>query len=247
VLAHYTPEEEAWFFSFVELGGSCPALWTAGRIGHYGVCRFRGRQVRAHRLAFAMHRDLPLEDIEGADVLHLCASNYSLDDFTSCRCVTGEHLKLGDALENGADRIRDGRAANGSRNGTWRRPQSRNRGSKNGNSVLTEADVFAIRNQFAANVPAQTLARHYQMDVSTILDAVRGHTWIHVGGPLVNRDRDLHPRGDKASWTKLTEADVRVIRQAWGRGVPLKVLAERFGVSRSTVSMIGNRLTWRHV
>ena len=247
MLTHYTREEERWFFSFVELGGSCPALWIGGRVGHYGACRFRGKSIRAHRVAFAMHRDLPLEDIVGADVLHMCAGKYPLDDFTSCRCVTGDHLKLGDYLDNVVDKMRDGRTGNGRRNGAYTHPERVLRGSDNGMSLLTEVEVLTIRRQFAANMPAQTIAWHHNMDTSTILDVVRGITWAHVGGPLAPREGDLHPRGEQASWARLTEADVRAIRAASLDGVQGSVLAVRYQVSRAAISLIINRKHWRHI
>jgi hypothetical protein len=225
--SHYTREEERWFFSFVELGGSCPALWIGGMSGYYGTCRFRGKSIRAHRLAFAMHRNLPLEDIVGGDVLHMCAGKYALDDFT--------------------DKMRDGRTGNGQRNGAYTHPERVLRGSASGMSVLTEVEVLEIRHQFAANVPAQVIARRYGMDTSVILDAVRGTTWAHVGGPLAPSDRDLHPRGAQASWSKLTDADVRAIRFASRTGTQGKVLAARYNVHPSTISMIISRQRWQHI
>lgn len=55
------------------------------------------------------------------------------------------------------------------------------------------------------------------------------------------------PRGEGCSWAKLTVADVLAIRAARDAQVPLKQLAEQYGVSPSMVSCIGNRNTWKHV
>lgn len=55
----------------------------------------------------------------------------------------------------------------------------------------------------------------------------------------------LHPearvRGDAASWTKVTDAQVREIREAATRGVKQRVLAEQYGVAQCTISEIVHR------
>ena len=47
--------------------------------------------------------------------------------------------------------------------------------------------------------------------------------------------------------SKLTEGKVRRIKKSLRRGVTQKVIAERFGVTRGTISSINNGKTWRHV
>lgn len=68
-------------------------------------------------------------------------------------------------------------------------------------------------------------------------------------------------RGEAHVFSKLTDDDVREIRRARGKSnggrmwarrqapdvLPLKVLAERFGITESAVSNIARRVTWRHV
>ena len=64
--------------------------------------------------------------------------------------------------------------------------------------------------------------------------------------------RDMHRKGrsrngERHSRTKLTRDDVRVIRSGAEMGMELKILAERFHVSRSNIEMIVSRRTWRHI
>lgn len=53
-------------------------------------------------------------------------------------------------------------------------------------------------------------------------------------------------RGSKIAWAKLTEADVYMIR-CISRSQPEHITASIFGVSRSTINLILNDKTWRHV
>jgi len=62
----------------------------------------------------------------------------------------------------------------------------------------------------------------------------------------LRRDPSLAARGEEAGRAKLTNADADTIRRSFGT-VPNAVLAERFGVSPSTVSRIGHQRTWRAV
>ncbi len=62
-------------------------------------------------------------------------------------------------------------------------------------------------------------------------------------------DKFLHgtvPCGSALPQAKLTEGDVRAIRQSAGEVSP-KSLAARFGVGVASISMIINLKTWRHV
>ena len=62
--------------------------------------------------------------------------------------------------------------------------------------------------------------------------------------------KDLHGtrlRGSQIHCAKLTEAQVVLIRQALAVGIRQCVLAQTYGVSDSTVSLIARAKTWRHV
>jgi len=64
------------------------------------------------------------------------------------------------------------------------------------------------------------------------------------------RHKDLHGtrlRGSQIGNAKLTEAQVVLIRQALAVGIRQCALAQTYGVSDSTVSLIARGKTWRHV
>ena len=78
---------------------------------------------------------------------------------------------------------------------------------------------------------------------------------LFVGTDLDNaRDRDKKGRGNPG-WiageghpnAKLTEDDVRFIRKLFDDGANRKDIATFFGVSGSTIDIIGARKTWKHV
>lgn len=62
-------------------------------------------------------------------------------------------------------------------------------------------------------------------------------TW----SPLMDR------RGEANGFAKLTESDVRVIRQMRADGALLPAIAIRFDISKSTVFDICQRRLWRHI
>lgn len=71
---------------------------------------------------------------------------------------------------------------------------------------------------------------------------------LYVGTPQQNSDdcriRGRGQKGEKVHSAKLTEADVRLIRSSFETD---EETGKRFGVSRSNISMIRSRRTWKHV
>jgi hypothetical protein len=61
------------------------------------------------------------------------------------------------------------------------------------------------------------------------------------------RRRAVYHLGDDHPGAKITEADVIAILRARKRSVPLRILAERYGVSVSLISRIALGLAWAHV
>jgi hypothetical protein len=53
--------------------------------------------------------------------------------------------------------------------------------------------------------------------------------------------------GERVSSAKLTREKVLLIRQALAAGEKQRVVADRFGVTQTNVSMIASRTTWRYV
>jgi len=72
--------------------------WTGARFATgYGVFRFRGKNARAHRVAWTLaNGEIP----QGIDVLHKCDN--------PC-CVNPDHLFLGTDKDNHQDKARKGR------------------------------------------------------------------------------------------------------------------------------------------
>ncbi len=58
-------------------------------------------------------------------------------------------------------------------------------------------------------------------------------------------DNDLQATGERCSWSKLTEENVREIRA--NPGYENEYWARKFGVSRSTISDVVNYRTWKHI
>jgi hypothetical protein len=112
------------------------------------------RVVLAHRVSWALaFGDIPV----GQYVLHQCDNP---------RCVNPNHLFLGDQLANIRDCVSKGRIA---------------RGSKNGQSKLTEEQVLEIRQQFTGKRGQQAkLAHKYHVSRRLISFIVRGDAWKHV-------------------------------------------------------------------
>ena len=62
---------------------------------------------------------------------------------------------------------------------------------------------------------------------------------------MVARGRSLYGRRNPAA--KLSEVEVRAIRDMWGRGATSRVIADAIGVSFSAAWRIATRKTWKHV
>jgi hypothetical protein len=59
--------------------------------------------------------------------------------------------------------------------------------------------------------------------------------------------RSGHKKGDKHYCAKLSEPDVRKIREMFSNGRTLQSLADEFGVGATNISAIVNRKTWKHI
>lgn len=107
------------------------------------------------------------------------------------------------------------------------------RGEKVKGARLTSSSVLAIREAYAAGVPAQALADRYGVIRNTIYAVVRGTTWRHVGGSLTTGVRAGQP-GARI----LKTADVLAARERRAAGAQVGVLAREFGVSITVMSSL---------
>lgn len=126
-------------------------LWTDSKTRRgYGRLRVRRRHHHAHRLAWLIHTGKP----PGAKmVLHRCDNR---------ACVRPDHLFLGTAADNAADRDAKGRGG---------------RGSAMPRAVLTEPAVLAI---LQSREPQRVLAARYGVDQSAISKVRRRVSWRHI-------------------------------------------------------------------
>ena len=62
-----------------------------------------------------------------------------------------------------------------------------------------------------------------------------------------SKGRASNQRGIYNGNAKLTVKQVKALRAARSRGIPLKLLSDKYGVSSSHVSKIAHHQTWKHV
>jgi hypothetical protein len=133
-------------------------LWTAGLMPDgYGTVfptGHRGKQWRAHRLAYVLFRgDIP----KGMQVLHRCDTR---------ACVNPDHLFLGTPRDNIHDMLAKGRDTIV--------------GERNSRAKLSEAQVKAIRLR-GMKEPVDSLAREFGITKSHLRRIVQGLAWASLG------------------------------------------------------------------
>lgn len=146
---------EKYFWPKVDKTRTC-WLWKGGLFGTSGYGAFSNypiaNAVGAHRYSWELvNGKIP----KGKWVLHKC--NVKI-------CVNPQHLYLGGGLENAADRVKAG---------------TQPRGSKIGNSKLTEAQVSEIQKRVRWG-NGYKLAKEYGVCPSLISAIKKGHWWKHV-------------------------------------------------------------------
>lgn len=137
---------------------SCILCESISNDDGYGRVTYKGRQVRAHRLAYAQANDLDLATMVGV-VMHTCDTP---------ACINPEHLVLGSQQDNMADKVSKGRQALGTG-----LPQAK----------LTEAIVLECRARYVSRCSTngvRALAVEYGVDSTVMSRAIRGTTWKHL-------------------------------------------------------------------
>lgn len=145
-----TKEEQFW--SYVDKSGDC-WVWCGDTDHGYGRFTYAKSKTRAHRVAYELeHGDIP----EGMFVCHKCDNR---------RCVNPDHLFLGTAADNVADRDRKGR---------------QNRGTNVHTAKLTEEQVKEIVALYATGSTVGSLSIKYGVKVNAIRRILHGQSWKHI-------------------------------------------------------------------
>lgn len=156
------------FWKKVRKTNSC-WLWTGGTREGYGRIMLNWKRYSTHRISWEIHNGkIP----NGLCVLHRCDVP---------KCVNPKHLWLGTTNDNNKDRARKGRSV-----GLC--------SSKNGNSVLKESDMYKIFQMRGKNMPYHKIAKHFNVDTTTIWHIFIGRTWKQFSN---QRPYSLNMEGDK--------------------------------------------------
>ena len=158
------------FWSRVRKGKGC-WLWQGGvNVWGYGKVRFFKRNEAAHRVAYML--------THGANSIP--ANRHVMHSCDVRRCSRPEHLSVGTAQENIADRVRKGHNARGDANGTRKHPERLRRGEAHGMAKLTGALVLEIRAMRQRGMTLKAIGEAVGISLYTVYDIVSGHTWRHV-------------------------------------------------------------------
>ncbi len=151
---HQSPSTEDHFHQRYAIRANGCWEWLAGANEQgYGVIHLPGhRQIRAHQLSYLLHKgEIP----KGRLVLHSCDNRL---------CVNPDHLRCGTHNDNMLDAVERERIA---------------KGENNGNAIVTEVIVRAIRDAYPA-IPVVTLAKMHGISKPTVYQIVNRVTWKHI-------------------------------------------------------------------
>jgi hypothetical protein len=149
--------DAAWFWSKVEKRKPDQCWpWQGTIVRGYGVMRYQGRIVRAHRIAY----ELAIGPIPpGKQICHSCDRP---------ACCNPAHLWAGTASENAQDRENKGRGFKAL-------------GSANNQTFLTGYDVRTIRRMYASGKYSKgKLARIFAVSRKTVQNVLAGKIWKHI-------------------------------------------------------------------
>lgn len=158
-----SPAFQADFWSRVNKSDGCWEYQGLGSDG-YGRVRFPGdrSQFRAHRVAYRIEYDVDPSDMM---VCHKCDNP---------ACVKPDHLFLGTAELNNADKIRKGRAST---------PPS-GPGALNPNSKITEAEARGIIGLILEGLSNKSIAERYAVGHSMVSRIRVGRSWHDLAASM---------------------------------------------------------------
>lgn len=125
------------------------------------------------------------------------------------------------------------------------------KGSSHPNSRLDEVKVLEILTLWTSGWDRHQLSKQYGVTPDTIIRIVTRKSWRHVefdkrklrpmDKPVYSTFGTNHPK------SKLTEENVREIRQLFKNGIRQIDIARQFGVCNGTIMRVVMKTTWRHV
>lgn len=122
------------------------------------------------------------------------------------------------------------------------------RGEASGASRFTEADIMDIRTRAFNGERFDSIGPDYDLSYSGVYQIVRGNSWKHL--PILGyTPHSTHRflKGSEQAFSKVTEDDVRKMRERHAAGETIASLAKDFPISDTAISYIVNRKTWKHV
>nr|WP_312374890.1 HNH endonuclease [Delftia acidovorans] len=141
------------------LSRACIPFNGGRRKNGYGYLQFMGKQVLAHRLAYALNEMLHPDALVGVVIRHRCDN--------PC-CINVEHLEPGTAQDNTNDKVQRGRHL---------------KGEQVGNSKLSAQEIRDIRanyRPYSKDANQYRLAQQYGVSQAEISHIVSKKRWQHL-------------------------------------------------------------------
>lgn len=174
-------EEPEHFWELVKTNGDDKCWKFLGEVSFwgYGMLRYKGKAVYAHRLAYELTHNITLQPQQCA--CHICDNRW---------CCNPKHLFVGTRADNCRDTTRKGRNV---------------RGTKHPSSKFTERDILEIHSRANAGEPLRVLAEEFESCESTISHIKNKRVWKHLFGLRAPRQAPLGGREAKLKITQWKE------------------------------------------
>ena len=106
------------------------------------------------------------------------------------------------------------------------------------NASMTSWKAEQLRKDYAKhNVSTSELEKKYNVSRTTLLNCVKGRSYINVNGPISRKNNRF--KGTKSSCSKFDSMrDVNKIRSLYQNGKPIRQIAKEYRVSETTISRI---------
>lgn len=165
------------FWGFVTKSEGC-WIWNGckDRDG-YGFFRYKGKNLRAHRVSYEIHVG---EILNGNLICHHCDNP---------PCVNPEHLFPGTAQDNWDDCVKKQRACWKPDHPFRKNPMLLRHGEKVNTAKLTAEKVVELRKRYQAGPMrygfVSRLASEFGINRTHLYNIVRGRSWKHIQAPII--------------------------------------------------------------